>query len=59
LQTLKGGGAMAVKYMSFTGTIIGTSLLLQAYRNKSSPFDFTVGGGRRQFCFKPFQKEKF
>ena len=50
---------MAVKYMSFTGTIIGTSLLLQAYRNKSSPFDFTVGGGRRQFCFKPFQKEKF
>jgi hypothetical protein len=45
LHTLKGGGATALKYLTFTGIMIGTSLVIQAYRNKSTPFDFTLGGG--------------
>ena len=44
MQTLKGGGKYAIKYMFFTGTIIGTSVLIQAYRNKSSLFDYALGG---------------
>ena len=44
LQTIKGGIKYGAKYMMFTGTIIGTSLLIQAYRNKSSLFDFSIGG---------------
>jgi len=44
LQTVKGGVKYGAKYAFFTGTIIGTSMLIQAYRNKSSVFDFSIGG---------------
>ncbi len=28
----------------FSGLILGSSAMIQAYRNKSNPFDFTLGG---------------
>ncbi len=28
----------------FSGLILGSSAIIQAYRNKSNPFDFTLGG---------------
>jgi len=45
LQTIKGGIKFGSKYMFFTGTIIGTSMIIQSYRNKSSVFDYSIGGG--------------
>ncbi|RNA41390.1 hypothetical protein BpHYR1_053027 [Brachionus plicatilis] len=44
LQTIKGGTKYAFKFASFSGMILGSSMLIQAYRNKSSPLDYTIGG---------------
>lgn len=44
LQTVKGGMKYGTKYAFFTGIIIGTSMVIQSYRNKSSVFDFSIGG---------------
>ncbi len=44
MQTVKGGSKLALKYVTFSGIILGSSLLIQAYRNKSNPLDYTIGG---------------
>lgn len=44
MQTIKGGVSTALKYSTFSGIILGSSMLIQAYRNKSNPLDFTLGG---------------
>ena len=45
LQTIKGGTKMAAKFMAFSGFIIGSAMLIQAYRNKTTAFDYMLGGG--------------
>jgi hypothetical protein len=44
LQTLKGGSRISLRFVAFSGIIIGSSALIQAYRNKSNPLDFMAGG---------------
>ncbi|CAF0709796.1 unnamed protein product [Brachionus calyciflorus] len=44
LQTVKGGTKTALKFILFSGIIIGSSMAIEAYRNKTTPFDFTIGG---------------
>jgi hypothetical protein len=41
---IKGGFSHAIKYTTFSGMILGTSMAIQAYRNKSSILDYTIGG---------------
>ena len=45
LQSLKGGARIAFRFVLFSGILVGTSAILQAYKHKSSPLDYTVGGG--------------
>ena len=44
MQTLKGGARISLRFVAFSGIIIGSSALIQAYRNKSNPLDFMAGG---------------
>jgi hypothetical protein len=41
---VKGGVHYMFKYTAFSGLILGGSMAIQAYRNKTSVLDFTAGG---------------
>jgi len=41
---LKGGARISFRFMLFSGIIITTASMIEAYRYKSNPLDYTVGG---------------
>lgn len=51
MQTVKGGAKYGLKYAMFSGIMLGTSLVIQAYRNQTNLYDYSIGGGSIQFCF--------
>jgi hypothetical protein len=44
MHMIRGGLSHAFKYTTFSGLILGSSMAIQAYRNKSSILDYTAGG---------------
>jgi hypothetical protein len=44
MQMVKGGFSYMIKYTGFSGLIVGGSMLIQAYRNKTTVFDYTASG---------------
>lgn len=58
MNMVTGGTRIAARFLAFTGIIVGTSLVIQAYRNKTTFLDYTAGGAlsggllRMHFGFK-------
>lgn len=45
MQTIKGGAKYGLKYAFFSSMILGTSLVVQAYRDQTNIYDYSIGGG--------------
>ena len=56
---LQGGTRIGVRFMLFSGLIVGTSSIIQAYRNKSTPLDYSLGGSIVLILFKFSGKNMF
>jgi hypothetical protein len=45
----KGGTRIGLRFVIFSSIIVGTSSIIQAYRSKSTPLDYTIGGSKINF----------